>query len=228
MKKFLIGAAGSSLPARPWRRPRLRSRRRRAPRSRSRRPMAHSDREQTRDEVVAKVREHFAQLDANRDGFLTKAEADAGRTAMKAGSARSSASVAGSAWADRDPAAVFDRLDANNDGSISRDEFAKGREMRIERRGRAARTASGPLRARRAPTAAACKFRHMGGTMIGGRMFEHGRCQQRQPRLAAGSDRRRRSGISTWPTPIATAASRRKSAGRCTPDDRDAPRSPAG
>ena len=39
---------------------------------------------QTRNAVVDKVRAHFAQLDTNRDGYLTKTEAEAGREAMKA------------------------------------------------------------------------------------------------------------------------------------------------
>ena len=34
----------------------------------------------TRAEVQAKVAEHFAKLDTNRDGSVTKAEADAART----------------------------------------------------------------------------------------------------------------------------------------------------
>ena len=82
MKEFLIGAAGivvagaalaqaaPTTPAPPA-----------APQA-APTPMMH-DREQTRDEVVAKVREHFAQLDANKDGSLTKEEAEAGRMAFK-------------------------------------------------------------------------------------------------------------------------------------------------
>src|SRR5437870_6913906 len=41
-------------------------------------------REQTRAEVAARVQEHFAKLDSNRDGFVTKAEADAARAQMRA------------------------------------------------------------------------------------------------------------------------------------------------
>ena len=94
------------------------------------------DRVQTRNEVVAKVREHFAQIDSNRDGFLSKSEADAGHAAMKD---RMGDKLGGKDWKSRrlehrDPGAAFDRLDANKDGAISRDEFAKGHEMRTERR----------------------------------------------------------------------------------------------
>ena len=72
------------------------------------------------------VREHFGQIDANKDGTVTTAEIDQTRARrMKDG---------GHAMAMRDPNAAFDRLDANKDGSISRDEFAKAREQRIERR----------------------------------------------------------------------------------------------
>ena len=94
-------------------------------------PMAHFDREQTRDEMVAKVREHFAQLDANRDGFLTKEEAESGRKIFKERFREKLGERGGHRMGGHDPAAAFDRLDTNKDGSISRDEFAKGREMRI-------------------------------------------------------------------------------------------------
>ncbi len=92
----------------------------------------------TRDEVVTMAREHFAKLDANRDGFVTQDEMKAhrGDRAGKAGSwsDRKSKRSAMRGGAMADPAAAFDRLDANKDGMISRDEFAKAREMRIERR----------------------------------------------------------------------------------------------
>jgi Ca2+-binding EF-hand superfamily protein len=85
---------------------------------------------QTRNEVVEKVRAHFAQLDTNRDGYLTKAEGEAGREAWK---------DHGGKWAGRgaqgerpamDHGAMFDRLDANRDGTISREEFDRGHEQR--------------------------------------------------------------------------------------------------
>ena len=97
-------------------------------------PMAHPgpDRVMTRTEVVQMVREHFGQMDTNKDGTVTTSEMDeardkrfkdfrgrGGRHAMMMG----------------DPNTTFDRLDANKDGSISRDEFAKIDELRIERRG---------------------------------------------------------------------------------------------
>ena len=84
---------------------------------------------QTRNGVVEKVREHFARLDTNRDGYLTKEEAQAGRAKMKTmrmehiKSAQSHAPM-------KDPGARFDRLDANRDGAISREEFDSGHQKR--------------------------------------------------------------------------------------------------
>src|SRR4029450_4949118 len=129
-----------------------------------------ADRVQTRDEVVAKVREHFAQLDTNRDGFLTKQEAEAGRSAMKE-HFRGQCGERG-AWSGkgRDPAAAFDRLDTNKDGTISRDEFAKGHEMRIERR---VELKDGQPVAPGTPGGEGRRIKmHRTGGMMGGRMFE--------------------------------------------------------
>ena len=124
--------------------------------------------EQTRDQVVANVREHFARMDTNRDNVLTKAEAEAGRAAMRSMRAERRASRGDRAnrAQGHDPAAAFDRLDSNKDGAISRDEFAKGRALRIERR---VERQGAP----RAPGADGrrMKMRHMGGGMIGGHMF---------------------------------------------------------
>lgn len=95
------------------------------------------DKEMTRDEVVAQVREHFAKLDANKDGAVTKEEVteNAGKLAQRfeldKGDGSHAMMMEGPMG---DPNAAFDRLDANKDGTISREEFAKGRERRIERR----------------------------------------------------------------------------------------------
>ena len=90
-------------------------------------PMA--DRTVTRAEVDARIRTHFAQLDSNKDGYVTTEEMGAMRAPGAPGEQRRI-----ERHVMRDPAAAFDRLDANRDGSISRDEFAKGREVRIEKR----------------------------------------------------------------------------------------------
>lgn len=159
MKEFLIGAAGiivagAAIAQAPVTTPAPNA----APHAMA--PMA--DQTHTRDEMVAKVRDHFAKLDADKDGFLTKAEAEAGRGAMKQ-------RIVERLGERRDPAAAFDRLDANKDGTISRDEFSKGHEMRTERRMVMKDGAPG------APGAKAHKGmqkHRMGGMMMMGQMFD--------------------------------------------------------
>lgn len=68
----------------------------------------------TRDAMIQKVQEHFAQVDTNKDGFVTKEEADAAREAIHAKMADHREEAAG---------AIFDRIDTNKDGQISRQEF---------------------------------------------------------------------------------------------------------
>lgn len=92
--------------------------------------MAMNNRVVTRAEVDAKVRTHFARIDANRDGFITTEEA----AAMGGAHRVMVHGMPGQAMGAGGPAAAFDRLDSNRDGSISRDEFAKGRQVRIEKR----------------------------------------------------------------------------------------------
>jgi Ca2+-binding EF-hand superfamily protein len=62
---------------------------------------------QTRAEVEARVKEHFAKLDANKDGVITKQEADAFRTPRR----------------DEMRDKMFTTLDADKNGQISRQEF---------------------------------------------------------------------------------------------------------
>ena len=164
MKEFLIGSAvivlaGAAFAQTPVAQP--------APTAQPMAAPMAPERVQTRDQVVAKVREHFARLDVNRDGVLTQAEADAGREVMKQRIVQKLGDKGERRmrFEHRDPAAAFDRLDVNKDGSISRDEFAKGHEMRIERRvelrdGQAAPGAGHRMRMHR-----------MGGMGMGGHMF---------------------------------------------------------
>jgi EF-hand domain pair/EF hand len=63
--------------------------------------------------VEAKVKEHFAIADTNKDGYIVKEEAEAAREKMM------------SEMRDRH----FAELDANKDGSISRPEFDAGHAM---------------------------------------------------------------------------------------------------
>ncbi len=90
----------------------------------------------TRAEVGVHVRTMFEKLDANRDGFVTKAEAQAARgdhagRVMNRIHKRMSGHAAGSA-ANR--GARFDKLDTNRDGSISRSEFDAAHSRRQEHR----------------------------------------------------------------------------------------------
>lgn len=89
------------------------------------------DRVTTRDEAVQTVRQHFSEMDANKDGTLTTAEIETLRSKRLDDF---KAFGGGHAMVMGDPNAAFDRLDANKDGSISRDEFTKAREERVERR----------------------------------------------------------------------------------------------
>jgi Ca2+-binding EF-hand superfamily protein len=140
MKKFLIVAtallAGSALAQTPPPAPAVPP----APPG----PMAHPmhDRVMTRDEVVGMVREHFGQMDVDKNGSITKEEVMEGH--MKMGELHRK--HPGGAWQGEnarhmmsegpmgDPNAAFDRLDTNKDGAISREEFTEAREERIERR----------------------------------------------------------------------------------------------
>jgi hypothetical protein len=90
----------------------------------------------TRADVGAHVRTMFEKLDTDRDGYVTKAEAQAARgdragRVMKRIHKRMSRDAAGGA-ANR--GAMFDKLDTNRDGSISRQEFELAHARRQERR----------------------------------------------------------------------------------------------
>ena len=135
-------------------------------------PMAEQS--QTRDQVVAKVREHFAKMDTNRDGFVGTDEMQAmrGRHKQKMGKMGGHhgdrMAQGQGAGVGRDPAKAFDRIDTNRDGMISRDEFAKGREMRIERKMVMKGTPGAP--GMDGAHGGMMKMHHMGGKMGGGMM----------------------------------------------------------
>lgn len=89
---------------------------------------------QDRAEVVQRVRNLFGRMDRNRDGFLTREEAQSlgqrdgqradRRAQRRADPARQQARAA----------QAFDRMDINRNGVITRDEFAQVRAQRGERR----------------------------------------------------------------------------------------------
>lgn len=96
-------------------------------------PAAHASHDDvtSRDDMVKMVREHFGQLDANKDGVITKEEIAANAPGMERRMAAPHAMGEGQAL---DPNSIFDRLDANKDGTLSREEFATAHEKRVERR----------------------------------------------------------------------------------------------
>jgi Ca2+-binding EF-hand superfamily protein len=96
-------------------------------------PMAHPMRDKvtTRAEAVQMVRQHFSEMDTNKDGTVTTAEIDASRAKRFEDF---KAFDGGHAMVMGDPNAAFDRLDTNKDSYISREEFTKAREQRVERR----------------------------------------------------------------------------------------------
>jgi Ca2+-binding EF-hand superfamily protein len=78
-------------------------------------PKAHHGeaKEITRAEMVQRVQQHFARVDANNDGFVTREELAAARQAMR--------SKAGQRMS-RGMAGMFERLDTNKNGVITRAE----------------------------------------------------------------------------------------------------------
>ena len=103
-------------------------------------PQAHGfhaerDRNHSRGEVVTHVRDMFAKLDSNRDGYVTREEAQAGHKAM-AGNKRAKFAkrLANRGGARPDRGAMFDRLDTNRDGAISRQEYMSAQPQAHERR----------------------------------------------------------------------------------------------
>lgn len=115
----------------------------------------------TRTAVEARVKDRFAKLDANGDGFIVKAEADAARDKMVAD------------MRDRH----FKQMDANNDGSISRAEFdaQHGQRMAFRDRPEGAPDAPPPPGAPEGGKRMWGKGgpgHHRGAMMMGGGMFE--------------------------------------------------------
>jgi Ca2+-binding EF-hand superfamily protein len=76
---------------------------------------------ETRADVVAHAHEVFARLDSNRDGFVSREEAQAAHQVIGA-DMRGKAEHRIPPMLDR--TALFDRLDTNRDGMVSREEFA--------------------------------------------------------------------------------------------------------
>ena len=120
----------------------------------------------TRTEVAAHVRTMFERLDSNRDGAITKAEAEAAKGARGqwAGRRLRQGGALGGQLANR--GAMFDRLDVNHDGAISRAEFDAAHARRMSR---VDTNGDGRPDVRRM----GARMRGMGGMGgMGGRMFD--------------------------------------------------------
>lgn len=127
----------------------------------------------TRAEVVAQVKEHFAKVDANKDGAITMDEMRAYHDAKRAERLD----------------AMFKAMDANGDGSISRAEFETAHAGRGPGAGMKGPMGAGPMGERpdgpppapgESPDAPPPPPPHdmkamgmMGGAMMGGRFAPH-------------------------------------------------------
>ena len=88
----------------------------------------------TRAGVVQMVQSHFARLDSNHDGFLTRDEMNSAHDLMRSKMhTRLEKKIADRGHHVPDRGAMFDRLDTNRDGYISRQEFTSARPV-VEKR----------------------------------------------------------------------------------------------
>lgn len=130
---------------------------------------------ETRDDVVAHVREMFAKLDTNKDGFVTREEADAAHRAM-AGEMREKFAkhFADGGMPHPDRGAMFDRLDTNKDGSISRQEFMSAKPDVREQHVFVMRNGEGPAEINSDPGHPGMRVMRLHAMDMGihGRMFE--------------------------------------------------------
>ena len=140
------------------------------------RTMVVTDRTMTRDDVVRHVRDLFARLDGNRDGYLTREEVGSfhekamrgAHAGMMRGDSDKRLVDRGIHSGDRD--AMFDRLDTNRDGSISRQEFTSAQPQVRERRIMVMRdrAGSGGMHA----PGMKMRMHRMGGAGFGGQLFD--------------------------------------------------------
>jgi Ca2+-binding EF-hand superfamily protein len=134
--------------------------------------MVMSNKVMTRDEVAAHVRDMFARLDTNKDGYITREELGSMREHLMAMRGGKAGGFAAGAMPHLDRGAMFDRLDTNRDGSISRQEYMSAQpQVRTQRvvireAGPEAGTPGGPG----APN---MRMHRMGmGMGFGGRLFD--------------------------------------------------------
>ena len=127
---------------------------------------------ETRDEMVAHVRDMFARLDANKDGYITRQEADAAHHQAMGGEMREKFAkrFADGDFPHPDRAAMFDKLDTNKDGSITRQEFMAAQPHFNE--GRAIVMRDGPPEGGGGPGEPRVKIMRMHSMDMHGRMLK--------------------------------------------------------
>lgn len=131
--------------------------------------MVMRDRTMTRDDAIRHVRDLFARLDGNRDGYLAREEV--GRFHNRAMRGARGHFVRGDhtkRFVDR--GAMFDRLDTNRDGSISRQEFTTAQPQMRQERVIVMRDHVGPGDAH--ARGMRMRTHRMGGARFGGRLFD--------------------------------------------------------
>ena len=136
------------------------------------RVMVMGDKVMTRDEVITHIRDMFARLDTNKDGYLTREELDATRDKMMGmhGDVEKKLAHRGVMMGDR--GAMFDRLDTNHDGNISRQEFMAAQPQMREQRVFIMRDGSAPGVPGGASGASGMKMHAMGMHGFGGHLFD--------------------------------------------------------
>lgn len=122
MKMILLGAAAlAAVPA-------MAQMQHATPAPRAMPPMGPmAEQAQTRDQVVAKVRDHFAKMDTNRDGFVAGDEMQAMRGHHQRADGKQTER---DARKERRQQAAFEWLDRNRDNMISRSEYSSFRAVR--------------------------------------------------------------------------------------------------
>jgi Ca2+-binding EF-hand superfamily protein len=92
---------------------------------------------QERSAIAGQVQAWFSRIDTNRDGFVTREEAQGARAMFRQNGpqrAERRQRAPDPAMQQQRRTAAFDRLDSNRDGAISRAEFMQASALRTERR----------------------------------------------------------------------------------------------
>lgn len=137
--------------------------------------MMNGDRVMTRDAISDHVRELFAKLDTNHDGFIVKDEVEAIHKKMMGGMGSDMHKrLADHGVMIGDRGTIFDQLDTNHDGNISRQEFVASKPQMREERVIVMRDGPGGPEGHGGPGGHGKMGRHMhgAGMAFGGHMFE--------------------------------------------------------